>query len=46
MAYKSLEGIKKGKVTKDGQPVPQPFRYELDKPKKAKLPSQRTGYNV
>ena len=46
MHYKSLEGIKKGKVTKPGQPVPQPFRYKLDEPKKAKLPSQRKGYNV
>jgi len=46
MAYKSLEGIKKGKVTKPGQPVPQPFRYKLDEPKKAKLPSERKGYNV
>ena len=38
MAYKSLEGIKKGKVTKPGQPVPQPFRYKLDgKQKQAKV---------
>jgi len=36
MAYKSLEGIKKGKVTKPGQHVPQPFRYKLDgQPKQA-----------
>ena len=33
----SLEGIRKGKVTKPGQPVPQPFRYKLDgKSKQAK----------
>lgn len=47
MAYESLEGIKKGKVTKPGQPVPQPFRYKLDgKQKQAKLQSERKGYNV
>ena len=46
MAYESLEGIKKGKVTKPGQPVPQPFRYKLDGPKKAnKLPSERSTHN-
>ena len=39
MPYKneSLESIRKGKVTKPGQPVPQPFRYKLDgKSKQAK----------
>ena len=46
MAYESLKGIKKGKVTKDGQHVPQPFRYVLDgQPKKA-LKGQRKGFNV
>ena len=47
MANESLEGIKRGKVTKPGQPVSQPFRYKLDgQPKKAnKLPSERSTHN-
>jgi hypothetical protein len=46
MAYEneSLEGIRKGKVTKPGQPVPQPFRYKLDgQPKKAKAKGKTTN---
>lgn len=45
MANESLEGIKRGKVTKPGQPVAQPFRYVLDGQKKAKGKVDKEAFN-